>query len=93
MKTVIPVIRSPSISRTWTPSGVSGESAAAKPLGAIGHRIYANLQDPGDFLGIDRWDSLEGLQHLMGDVSVQADIGNMFNGPPDVTVCAEREGW
>jgi len=26
-------------------------------------------------------------------VSVQADIGNMFNGPPDVTVCAEREGW
>jgi hypothetical protein len=29
----------------------------------------------------------------MGDPSVQADIGRMFDGPPDVTVWAEREGW
>jgi hypothetical protein len=29
----------------------------------------------------------------MGDPSVQQEIGSLFEGPPDVTVWAEREGW
>jgi hypothetical protein len=64
-----------------------------EPLGAAGHMVFANAQDPREFLAIDRWDTLEGLQQFMGDPSVQADIGSMFDGPPDVTVWAEREGW
>jgi hypothetical protein len=29
----------------------------------------------------------------MAEPSVQADMGSMFDGPPDVTVWAEGEGW
>jgi quinol monooxygenase YgiN len=63
------------------------------PLGGVGHSVFANAQDPREFLAIDRWDSIEGLQQFMGDPSVQQEIGSLFEGPPDVTVWAEREGW
>jgi hypothetical protein len=64
-----------------------------EPLGAAGHMVFANAQDPREFLAIDRWDNIEGLQSFMGDPSVQADLGSMFDGQPQVTVWAEREGW
>jgi hypothetical protein len=64
-----------------------------EPLGAVGHMVFANAQDPREFLAIDRWENVEGLQSFMGDPSVQAEIGSLFDGPPDVTVWAEREGW
>jgi hypothetical protein len=54
---------------------------------------FGNAQDPREFLAIDRWDSLEGLMQFMGTQSVQQDMGSMFDGPPEVTVWAEREGW
>jgi hypothetical protein len=34
-----------------------------------------------------------GLQQFLGDPSVQAQLGSMFDGRPDVMVLAEREGW
>ena len=64
-----------------------------QPLGAIGHKVYANLQDPGEFLAIDRWSSIEGLQTFISDPAVQADLGSMFEGQPDLIIWAEREGW
>jgi hypothetical protein len=63
------------------------------PLGGVGHAVYANAQDPQEFLAVDRWETMEGLQQFMGDPSVQAEIGGLFDGPPDVTVWAVRDGW
>ena len=64
-----------------------------EPLGAAGHMVFGNAQDPREFLAIDRWNSIEGLQTFMSDPSVQAELGSMFDGQPQVTVWAEREGW
>ena len=63
-----------------------------EPLGGVGHMVFANAQDPQEFLAVDRWESMEGLQQFMGDPSVQGEIGSLFDGPPDVTVWAES-GW
>ena len=65
----------------------------SEPKGAVGHQAYAEPQDPGSFVAIDRWSNMEGLQEFIGDPSVQAELGSMFDGPPDVTILAEREGW
>jgi len=64
-----------------------------EPMGAVGHQAYVDPQDPGGFVAIDRWSNIEGLQQFLGDPSVQAQLGSMFDGQPDVTVLAEREGW
>lgn len=61
--------------------------------GGTGHMVFANTADPMEFLAIDRWESLEGLQKFLGDPSVQAEIGGMFEGRPDVTIWMPREGW
>lgn len=65
----------------------------SEPMGSVGHQAYAEPQDPGSFVAIDRWSNIEGLQTFLGDASVVQQIGSMFDGPPDVTVLAEREGW
>ena len=65
----------------------------SEPMGAVGHQAYVELQDPGSFVAVDRWSNMEGLQQFLGDPSVQASLGSMFDGPPEVTVLAEREGW
>lgn len=65
----------------------------SEPLGAVGHQAYADPQDPGAFVAIDRWSNVEGLQQFLGDPTVQARLGRMFDSQPDVTVLAEREGW
>jgi len=64
-----------------------------EPLGATTHMVFANAQDPQEFLAVDGWDSIEGLQSFMGDPSVQAEMGGMFDGPPQVTVWSTREDW
>ena len=65
----------------------------SEPMGAVGHQAYVDPQDPGAFVAIDRWSNIEGLQQFLGDPSVQAQLGSMFDGQPDVMVLAEREGW
>ena len=65
----------------------------SEPMGAVGHKAYVEPQDPGSFVAIDRWSNIEGLQKFIGDPAVQAELGSMFDGAPDVTVLAEREGW
>ena len=63
------------------------------PLGAVGHQAYADVQDPGGFVAIDRWSNIEGLMQFLGNPTVGAQLGSMFDGAPDVTVLAERDGW
>lgn len=57
-----------------------------EPLGGVGHMVFANAQDPREFLAVDRWETIEGLRSFMGGSAVQAEIGALFDGPPDVTV-------
>jgi quinol monooxygenase YgiN len=65
----------------------------SEPMGAVGHQAYVEPQDPGSFVAVDRWSNIEGLQQFLGDPSVQQQLGSMFDGRPDVTVLAERDGW
>ena len=61
--------------------------------GGTGHRTFANAQDPREFLAMDTWESMEGMQTAFGDPNTQAEIGSLFEGPPEVTIWATREGW
>ena len=65
----------------------------SEPLGAVGHQAYVDPQDPGGFVAIDRWSDIEGLQQFLGSPDVQQRLGSMFDGQPEVSVLAEREGW
>jgi quinol monooxygenase YgiN len=65
----------------------------SEPMGAVGHQAYVDPQDPVSFVAIDRWSNVEGLQQFLGDPAVQAQLGSMFDGAPEVSVLAEREGW
>jgi len=62
-------------------------------LGGVGHRAFANVQDPQEFLAMDTWESIEGLQQAMGDPDTQREIGSLFDGQPDVAIWSPREGW
>lgn len=63
-----------------------------EPMGGSSHMVFANAQDPTEFLAVDRWDSMEGLNALQ-DPAIQAEIGSMFDGPPQVTVWSVRDEW
>ena len=64
-----------------------------EPLGGVGHRVYADVQDPREFMAMDTWESMEGLRQAMGDPEVQSAIGSLFEGPPQVSIWSPREGW
>ena len=64
-------------------------SAMTRPMGAIGHKPHRNPQDPTQFLAIDTWNNLEGLQKFMNDPKVAEAFGQLFDGMPDISVWAE----
>jgi hypothetical protein len=64
-------------------------SAMTRPMGATGHHAYLNPQKPMEFLGIDRWNNLDGLQKFMGDPQVREAFSSLFEGQPDITVWAD----
>jgi quinol monooxygenase YgiN len=72
---------------------VDGLIPRTRELGGTGHAVYANAQDPMQFLAIDSWESVEAIQRFLGDPAVAAEIGGMFDGPPDVSIWVTREGW
>lgn len=67
-------------------------SAMTRPMGAIGHAPYLNPQNPMEFLAVDTWTNLEGLQKFMGDPNVAAAFGQLFEGMPDISIWSES-GW
>jgi quinol monooxygenase YgiN len=73
-------------------AAVAKLSAMTRPMGAVGHQPYLNPQDPAQFLAVDTWNNLEGLQKFMSNPDVAAEFGKLFDGMPDVTVWAES-GW
>ncbi len=66
--------------------------AVGRPLGAIGHHAYINSQNPKEFLAIDTWTNLEGMQKFMNDPRLAEAFGSLFDGMPEVTIWGES-GW
>jgi hypothetical protein len=50
-----------------------------------------NPKDPNEFLAIDTWNNLEGLQKFMGDPKVAEAFGALFDGMPDISIWAESD--
>ena len=67
-------------------------SAMTRPMGAIGHQPFLNPQNPMEFLAVDTWNNLEGLQKFMNDPRVAEAFGKLFDGRPDISIWAEA-GW
>ena len=66
-------------------------SEMTRPMGALHHKAHLNPQDPMEFLAIDAWNNLEGLQKFMTDPQVAEAFGALFEGMPDVSVWAESD--
>ena len=71
---------------------VAKVSPMGKSMGNTSHQAYLNVQDRGDFLAIDFWDNMEGIQKLYSDPNLEAEFAKMFDGQPDVTIWA-NSGW
>jgi hypothetical protein len=64
----------------------------SRPMGAVGHRAYLNPQNSQEFLAVDTWDNMEGLQKFLNSPDVAAEFEKLFDGMPDVSVWGES-GW
>ncbi|MBI3241890.1 MAG: hypothetical protein HYZ49_06295 [Chloroflexi bacterium] len=73
-------------------AAVAKLSVIGRPLGDVGHQPYLNPQNPQEFLAVDTWDNIEGMQKFMNDPNVAAEFGKLFEGMPDISVWAES-GW
>jgi quinol monooxygenase YgiN len=60
--------------------------------GGISHRVYLNLQDGRDFLGIDEWQTAEAVAAFSANPQIQEFFAQMFEGPPEVTIW-QGSGW
>ena len=68
-------------------------SVIGKELGSIGHQTYLNSEDKNEFLAVDTWSSIEGLQKFLSDpADPGAEIAKLFDDQPQITVWAES-GW
>src|SRR5258706_6196158 len=70
-----------------------GGKAKALSLGDSGHYVYLDVGGANQFLGIDLWNSLDGLREFQADPNVQQGFGNLFAAPPEVTVTAHPGSW
>lgn len=64
----------------------------AQAAGDISHQVFLNPADPGDFLGIDVWQTPEQAQAFAGDPRIQDFFAQLFAGPPEVTAWVDS-GW
>jgi hypothetical protein len=67
-------------------------SPLGKSMGSTSHQAYLNTQNRKDFLAIDFWDNLEGIQKLYSDPNLATEFGKLFEGQPEVTVWVDS-GW
>ena len=67
-------------------------SPVGRPMGNTSHQTYLNGQDNHEFLAVDGWDNMEGIQKLYSDPNLATEFGKMFEGQPLVTIWAES-GW
>jgi quinol monooxygenase YgiN len=67
-------------------------STMTRPMGAVGHHAYLNPQNRKEFLAVDTWNNLEGLQGFMNNPQVAEEFGKLFDGMPDISIWSES-GW
>ena len=63
-----------------------------KSMGNVGHRAYLNPKNRREFVAIDTWDNMDGIQKLFNDPNLATEFGKLFEGTPEVTVW-EDAGW
>jgi hypothetical protein len=64
-------------------------SPVAQSQGSIGHQSCLNTQNRREFLAIDIWNNLEGIQKLYADPKIGEAFANMFEGQPQVSIWSE----
>jgi len=70
---------------------VAKVSPLGKSMGSTSHQAYLNTQNRKEFLAIDVWDNLEGIQKLYSDPNLATEFGKLFEGQPEVTVWVDSE--
>ncbi len=64
-------------------------SPMTRPVGALHHNPFLNPQNSSEFLAIDTWDNIEGLQKFMANPQVLTEFGKLFDGMPEISVWGE----
>ena len=67
-------------------------SPMSKSMGATSHMAFLNPQNRREFLALDGWDNLEGIQKLYSDPKLGEEFAKLFEGQPEVVVWSES-GW
>jgi hypothetical protein len=77
-------------------AGAPENVAAARSLGDLSHMVYVPLEPPkkgaGEFLILDIWNSMEGLNKFFANPTVQEQGGRIFSARAPV-VWAHVPGW
>jgi len=93
-------LKSPTLEQARTihnqTAGAPQNVAAAKSLGDLSHMVYVPTERPktgaGEFLILDLWNSLEGLNQFFANHQVQEQAGLIFESR-DPVVWAPAEGF
>lgn len=67
-------------------------SPQGREMGSTGHQTYLNPENEKDFLAVDFWNNMEGIQKLYSDPNLATEFGKLFEGEPEVTVWV-NSGW
>ncbi len=77
-------------------AGAPANIAAAKSLGDLSHMVYAPMEAPkkgaGEFLILDIWNSMDGLNNFFANPTVQEQAGQIFT-ERDPVVWAAVDGF
>ena len=77
-------------------AGHPANIAAAKSLGDVSHMVYVPLEKPkkgaGEFLILDIWNSMDGINQFFANPTVQEQAGQIFT-QRDPVVWAAAEGY
>jgi len=77
-------------------AGAPENAAAAQALGDLSHMVYVPLDQPqagaGEFLILDLWNNLEGLNQFFANPQVQEQAGRIFSAR-DPVVWAPADGF
>ena len=82
----------PAVARQLHDQGTAATKEMALAAGDLSHRVFLNPADPGAFLGVDEWRSAEAVQAFASSPQITEFFGQLFDGPPDVSVWASS-GW
>ena len=67
-------------------------SPKSRSMGSTGHQTFLRADDPKEFLAVDFWSNMEGIQKLYSDPNLAVEFGKLFDGQPEVTIWG-NSGW